>query len=152
MAFAASAACGWTTSGAAASGGNRMRDMTCTIGAFLGACLAAHAGVASAAPAATNRCDIPREARDLWHCDQGFVIGPENVIVRLPILETDPEALYQAGLEAANREDWRVAIAYFTAAQQRAHLVPRYMYNLGLAQGRAGHDAAAIGWLVAYMI
>lgn len=100
---------------------------------------------------AQQRCDIPREARDIWHCENGFVIGPENVIIRLPIPETDPEALYNAGVEAARREDWRVAIAYFTAAQQRAHLVPKYMYNLGLAHARAGHDLPAIAWLTAYL-
>src|SRR4051794_13442673 len=96
-------------------------------------------------------CDIPREAHDIWHCDHGFVIGPENVIIRLPIPETDPEALYQAGLEAANRQDWRVAIAYLTAAHQRAPLVSTYMYNLGLAHARAGHEVAAIAWLIAYL-
>jgi hypothetical protein len=107
---------------------------------------------AAAASAQTTRCDIPREVRDIWHCDHGFVIGPENVIIRLPIPETDAEALYQAGLEAARREEWRVAIAYFTAAHQRAHLVPRYMYNLGLAHARAGNHVPAIAWFVAYLI
>jgi len=61
-----------------------------------------------ASPAFAQRCDIPREARDIWRCENGFVIGPENVIIRLPIPETDPEALYNAGVEAAQREDWRV--------------------------------------------
>jgi len=103
-------------------------------------------------PAYAQRCDIPREARDIWRCENGFVIGPENVIIRLPIPETDPEALYNAGIEAAQREDWRIAIAYFTAAQQRAHLVPRYMYNLGLAHARAGNDVAAIAWFSAYLV
>jgi hypothetical protein len=102
--------------------------------------------------AAQQRCEIPREARDIWRCENGFVIGPENVIIRLPIPETNPEALYNAGIEAAQSEDWRVAIAYFTAAQQRAHLVPRYMYNLGLAHARAGHEVAAISWLITYLI
>jgi hypothetical protein len=102
--------------------------------------------------AVAQRCEIPREARGVWRCERGFVIGPENVIIRLPIAETDPEALYNAGVEAAQREDWRVAIAYFTAAHQRAHLVPRYMYNLGLAHARAGNKAAAIAWLVTYLI
>jgi hypothetical protein len=103
------------------------------------------------ADAAAQRCDIPREARGVWRCENGFVIGPENVIIRLPIPETDPEALYNAGIEAAQREDWRVAIAYFTAAHQRAHLVPRYMYNLGLAHARAGNDVSAVAWFAAYL-
>src|SRR5262245_52637988 len=77
-------------------------------------------------PAAAQRCDIPREARDVWHCDHGFITGPGNTIVRFPISEADPEALYNAGYAAAQREDWRVAIAYFSAANQRAHLAPRY--------------------------
>jgi hypothetical protein len=102
-------------------------------------------------PAEAQRCDVPREARDIWRCENGFVIGPENVIVRLPIPETDPELLFNAGIEAAQREDWRVAIAYFTAAHQRAHLVPKYIYNLGLAHARAGHDLPAMAWLVAYL-
>ncbi len=106
----------------------------------------------SSADAQRTRCDIPREARVVWHCENGFVIGPENVIIRLPIPETDPEALYNAGLEAAQREDWRLAIAYFTAAHQRAHLEPRYMYNLGLAHARAGHEVAAIAWLSTYLL
>jgi hypothetical protein len=105
-----------------------------------------------AAQAQRTRCDLPREARDIWRCENGFVIGPENVIIRLPIPETDPEALYNAGLEAAQREDWRVAIAYFTAAHQRAHLEPRYMYNLGLAHARAGHEVAAIAWLSTFLL
>lgn len=104
-----------------------------------------------ASPAFGQRCDIPREARGVWRCENGFVIGPENVIVRLPIPEADPEALYNAGIEAAQRQDWRVAIAYFTAAHQRAHLVPRYMYNVGLAHARAGNDVAAIAWFAAYL-
>ncbi|MDX2275888.1 MAG: tetratricopeptide repeat protein [Hyphomonadaceae bacterium] len=107
--------------------------------------------VTAPASAQSTRCDIPREARGVWRCENGFVIGPENVIIRLPIPETDPEALYNAGIEAAGREDWRVAIAYFTAAHQRAHLVPRYMYNLGLAHARAGNEVAAIAWLAAYL-
>jgi hypothetical protein len=104
-----------------------------------------------ATPAQAQRCDIPREARDIWRCENGFVVGPENVIIRLPIPETDPETLFNAGLEAAQREDWRVAIAYFTAAHQRAHLAPKYIYNLGLAHARAGHDLPAMAWLVAYL-
>lgn len=119
---------------------------------FFAALGAAVLALAPAASAQTQRCEIPREARDIWHCENGFVIGPENVIIRLPIPETDPEALYNAGVEAAQRQDWRVAIAYFTAAQQRAHLVPRYMYNLGLAHARAGHEAAAIAWFAAYLV
>jgi hypothetical protein len=120
------------------------------------ACFAAVVGALAiawspAASAQSSRCEIPREARDIWRCERGFVIGPENVIIRLPIPETDPEALYNAGIEAAEREDWRVAIAYFTAAHQRAHLVPRYMYNLGLAHARAGNEVPAIAWLVAYL-
>ncbi|MDX2275887.1 MAG: hypothetical protein NW206_10595 [Hyphomonadaceae bacterium] len=108
-------------------------------------------GFSYPASAQSPRCDIPRAARDIWRCENGFVIGPENVIIRLPIPETDPEALYNAGIEAAGREDWRVAIAYFTAAHQRAHLVPRYMYNLGLAHARAGNEVPAIAWLAAYL-
>lgn len=108
--------------------------------------------VATPASAQSTRCEIPREARDIWRCERGFVIGPENVIIRLPIPETDPEVLYNAGIEAAGREDWRVAIAYFTAAHQRAHLVPRYMYNLGLAHARAGNEVPAIAWLAAYLV
>jgi hypothetical protein len=111
----------------------------------------AAASFLTASPAQAQRCDIPREARDIWRCDDGFVVGAENVIIRLPIPETDPETLFNAGLEAAQREDWRVAIAYFTAAHQRAHLVPRYIYNLGLAHARAGHDLPAMAWLVAYL-
>lgn len=124
--------------------------MRILIFAALGAAVLALTPVASAQQ--TRSCDIPNEARDIWHCESGFVIGPEDVIIRLPIPETDPEALYNAGVEAAEREDWRVAIAYFTAAQQRAHLVPRYMYNLGLAHARAGHEVAAIAWLAAYLV
>lgn len=101
---------------------------------------------------AQQRCEIPREARDIWRCENGFVIGPENIIVRLQIGESDPEALYNAGLEAAQREDWRIAVAYFTAAHQRTHLVPRYMYNLGLAHARAGNEVAALAWLAAYLV
>jgi len=112
----------------------------------------AAAALLTATPAQAQRCDIPREARDIWRCENGFVVGAENVIIRLPIPETDPEALYNAGLEAARREDWRVAIAYFTAAYQRAHLVPRYIYNLGLAHARAGHDLPAMAWLSAFLI
>lgn len=120
------------------------------------ACLAALMGAiviawSPEADAQSTRCEIPREARDIWRCERGFVIGPENVIIRLPIPETDPEALYNAGIEAAGREDWRVAIAYFTAAHQRAHLVPRYMYNLGVAHARAGNEVPAIAWLAAYL-
>src|SRR5690348_1882754 len=101
---------------------------------------------------AQGRCDIPAAARNVWRCDHGFVIGPENVIIRFPIPETDAEALYNAGVEAAGRQDWRNAIAYFTAAHQRAHLVPKYMYNLGLAHARAGHEVAAIAWLSTYLL
>jgi hypothetical protein len=103
-------------------------------------------------PAHAQRCDIPREARDIWRCENGFVIGPENVIIRLPIPETDPEALYNAGIEAAQREDWRVAIAYFTVANERSPRAPRFMYNLGLAHARAGNKVAAIVWLTHYLI
>ncbi len=121
------------------------------------ACLVALIGAAviawsPEAEAQSTRCEIPRAARDIWRCENGFVIGPEDVIIRLPIPETDPEALYNAGIEAAGREDWRVAIAYFTAAHQRAHLVPRYIYNLGLAHARAGNEVPAIAWLAAYLV
>lgn len=119
----------------------------------LAAVVACAGFIGLASPALGQRgCDIPAQARDIWRCENGFVIGPENVIIRLPIAETDPEALYRAGVEAANRKDWRVAIAYFMAAHQQAHLVPKYMYNLGLAHARAGHEVAAIGWLAAYLV
>lgn len=129
-----------------------MSKRTWTVRACLGALTGALVIACSpAADAQSTRCEIPRAARDIWRCENGFVIGPENVIIRLPIPETDPDALYNAGIEAAGREDWRVAIAYFTAAHERAHLVPRYMYNLGLAHARAGHEVVAIAWLVAYL-
>ncbi|MDX2275886.1 MAG: hypothetical protein NW206_10590 [Hyphomonadaceae bacterium] len=130
-----------------------MSKRTWTVRACLGALTGALVIAWSpAADAQSTRCEIPRAARDIWRCENGFVIGPENVIIRLPVPETDPEALYNAGIEAAGREDWRVAIAYFTAAHQRAHLVPRYMYNLGLAHARAGNEAAAIAWLSTYLV
>lgn len=111
------------------------------------------AAFAAGGPAAAQPgCDIPEEARTIWRCASGFVVGPEDVIVRLPIPETDPEALYRAGIEAAEREDWRAAIAYFSAAHHRAHLVPRYIYNVGLAYARAGREIPAAAWLAAYLV
>jgi hypothetical protein len=105
----------------------------------------------SAAPAgaAPARCAIPREARDIWRCGDGFIVGPDDAVIRAAT-RTDAEGSYRAGLEAAERGDWRAAIAHFTAAHQQAHLVPRYLYNLGLAHARAGHEAAALAWFAAY--
>lgn len=96
--------------------------------------------------------EIPSAAQGIWKKENGFVVGPEGVIVRLPIPENDPEALYNAGINAAGKSDWKAAIAYFTAAQERAHLVSKYMYNLALAHEKAGHDVMAISWYVNYLI
>lgn len=105
------------------------------------------------APAeAQSDCQIPPGTQDIVRCENGFAIGPGDIVVGFPIADTEPEAFYTAGLAAANREDWRAAIAYFTEAHQRAHLVPRYMYNLGLAHARAGNGIPAIAWLSAYLI
>jgi hypothetical protein len=122
--------------------------------AGLAALLAAGASLPPPVHAAQREagCDIPAVARDIWRCRDGWVIGPQNEIVRLPIAERDAETLYRAGLAAAERADWRAAIAYFTAAHQRAHLVPKYQYNLGLAHARAGNEVAAVAWLAAFLV
>jgi tetratricopeptide (TPR) repeat protein len=54
-------------------------------------------------------------------------------------------------LEAAKRQDWKSAIGYFTAAQERAHLAPTIMFNLGLAHAKAGNELLADVWLRAYL-
>ncbi len=119
----------------------------------LAAIIAAAGASGLAAPAsAQTGCDLVRSLGAPWRCVDGFTIGPGDVVISLPIAEDDPDALHGAGIAAANRRDWRAAIAYFTAAAQRGHLTPRHMYALGLAHARAGHEVPAIAWLVAYLI
>ena len=63
----------------------------------------------------------------------------------------DPEKAYQRGLVAADLQTWDLAIANFAEAQKASPGDMRYLYALGMAHARAGHDLAGAAWLRVYL-
>jgi len=64
---------------------------------------------------------------------------------------SDGEKAYQRGLVAVDQQMWNLAVASFSEAQNASPYDPRYMYALGLAHVKAGHDLAGAAWLRAYL-
>lgn len=68
-------------------------------------------------------------------------------------LPPEAQLAFERGLAAAQQQDWDLAIRYFAegykAAPAPTH--PPLLFNLGLAHAKAGHEVAAMGWLMAYL-
>jgi hypothetical protein len=58
---------------------------------------------------------------------------------------------YERGLAAFDRGEWSLAIRHLLEAERAASLAPQVLLHLGLAHARAGHEAAAVAWLQAYL-
>lgn len=71
-------------------------------------------------------------------------------------LPPDAQMAFERGLAAVQQQDWNLAVRYFTQAQKSigrydSQKFPSLLFNLGLAHAKAGHDLAAMAWLMAYL-
>jgi len=61
--------------------------------------------------------------------------------------------MINGGLEAAKKEDWKTAVAYFQSALQYSPFDPAAIFNLALASDKLGNnDIKSLAWYRAYLI
>jgi tetratricopeptide (TPR) repeat protein len=76
----------------------------------------------------------------------------ERALAQSPGLSAWAQADLEKGLAAAQRNDWQAAIEAFAHAQMfEAPEEPVVLFNLGLANAKAGRDLAALKYLHAYL-
>lgn len=86
------------------------------------------------------------------------VLMPGAVVrAQAPALPDAAQLAFERGLAAAQQQDWKLAVQYFTQAERSAGgpgdsgKFPQLLFNLGLAHARAGNDLPAMAWLMAYL-
>ena len=81
-------------------------------------------------------------------------IGASPLVAQAPKpMDAAAKEPFDKGLIAAQKQEWDLAIKYFSQAQaaDSNSQSPTILFNLGLAHAKAGHEVAAIYWLHAYI-
>jgi hypothetical protein len=69
------------------------------------------------------------------------------------ILPKEAQQAMNAGLDAAKKQDWNLAIKHFKEAQGKAPLEPALIFNLALAYDKAGgREFPSLIWYKAYLV
>lgn len=91
--------------------------------------------------------DIDEAMQKLRPAENRFV----QTVANLPLPQTAQEP-FQEGMQAAQRQQWNLAIRYFEQARQAAPFYPTPLFNLGLAEAHVpGRELRAICWFNAYL-
>lgn len=69
-----------------------------------------------------------------------------------PPLPPDAKAALDLGLAAVKQQSWPLAIKYFAQAREKAPWDPTLLFDLGLAEAKAGgRELRALNWMNAYL-